>query len=243
MIKGQRVTAVIQARMGSSRLAGKSMLPICNKPILEHVINRVKAIKNINNIVVATSYIRKNEVIIDLACKLKCNVITGSEENVLERFNIIDKLYTADYMLRVTGDNPLIDPFHASKMIEYALSKNSDLMDMGEIPIGIGVELVKSTALHESNRDISVLRDLKEKKRHQEHVTTYIKEHPEKYKYLTYNCGIDVSFKDIRFTVDYESDYNFVKKIYEKLYKNNNIFSIEEIILFLKQNRELINSF
>jgi len=242
MIKNPSIVAVIQARMGSKRLPGKSMLPICDKPILEHVINRVKAIKNINNIIVATSFIRKNDVIIDLACKLHCNAITGSEENVLERFLIIDKLYRPDYMLRISGDNPLIDPYYASEMISNALSNNIDLMDMGEIPTGIGIEIVKSIALHDSNKNINLIKNANKKKEYQEHVTSFIKEHPEKYKYLTYNCGIESNFKDLRFTVDYETDYTFVNKIYEGLYKTNNIFSIENIIDFLKQNKNLTNS-
>lgn len=238
-----KVTAVIQARMGSSRLPGKSMLPICGKPLLAHVIDRVKAIKNINNIVIATSYTRKNEVIIDLACKMNCNVITGSEENVLERFLMIEKLYSPDYMLRVTGDNPLIDPYHADNMIKEALSKKCDLMDMGEIPIGIGVEIVRSMALHDSNRDIDQIRSLEEKKSHLEHVTTYIKKYPQKYRYITFPCGIKNPFPNIRFTVDYENEYRFAKIIYEKLYKNNKIFSIEDILNLLKIENTLVEQF
>jgi spore coat polysaccharide biosynthesis protein SpsF len=235
-----KVTAVIQARMGSSRLPGKSMLPICGKPLLAHVINRVKAIKNINNIIIATSYTKKNEVIVDLAYKMNCTVITGSEENVLERFLMIEKLYNPDYILRITGDNPLIDPYHADNMIKEALFEKCDLMDMGEIPIGIGVEIIRSTALHDSNREIDKIRSLEEKKGHLEHVTTFIKRNPQKYKYITFPCGINNPFKNIHFTVDYKNEYKFVKTIYEKLYKNNNIFSIEDILNLLKTDNTLI---
>ncbi|MCP4130658.1 MAG: hypothetical protein GY754_06715, partial [bacterium] len=102
------VAAIIQARMGSTRLPGKSLLDLAGYPMLYHVIERTMAIEGVDNVVVATSIEPENKQLVELSDKMGVHSFVGSPENVLERYFFASIEFDCDYIIRVTGDNPFI---------------------------------------------------------------------------------------------------------------------------------------
>lgn len=127
MLFKKKIVAIIQARMGSTRFLGKMMIPLYGVPAIGRVIERVKLAKGIDEIIVATSTDRKNLPLI-LYClnHLNIHVYEGSEDDVLLRVYTAAKLAKAKYIIDITGDCPLVDPRHITKMIDYIKDKKLD---------------------------------------------------------------------------------------------------------------------
>src|SRR3989338_4701372 len=154
--------------MGSERLPGKSLKKICGIPLLEHIINRISTSRKIHNIIIATSNNIKDHPIINLSRKLSIPYYAGSEDDVLNRFIGAGESVSADVVVRICGDNPLIDISYLDKMIVSHISKKAEYTyNCSNVPIGTTAEII--------NFDILKKRGLIAKdKRYREHVTTYI---------------------------------------------------------------------
>jgi spore coat polysaccharide biosynthesis protein SpsF len=226
------VTAIIQARMNSTRLPGKAMLELAGKPLLQHVFERVRATEGVKLVVLATCTAVENTKLIELARSLDIPVFIGPEDNVLERFYRAAQEFGGDYILRVTGDNPFTDPGYAAKTIEIALSSSADLCYISNLPLGTGAGIIKKSALDAAFHN-------SDKPYHFEHVSPYIREHPELFKVIIRETELYNPFKNLRLTVDTAEDYELASIIYRNLYKEEP-FSIEEVIRFLEQNRHLL---
>jgi len=124
----ENVVAIIQARMGSSRLPDKVMMPIAGKPMFWHVVDRVKKAKLIDEVVVATSTNTKDKRIVDFCKKNNVEVFTGSENDVLDRYYQCAKKYKAEIVVRITADCPLIDPKIVDKSIRTFFKGNFDYL-------------------------------------------------------------------------------------------------------------------
>lgn len=226
------VTAIIQARMGSKRLPGKSMKKLCDKPILAHVIERAQAIEGVRKVVVATCEGDENKKIIELAKEMKVSYFVGSQTNVLERFYKASIKHGGDYIVRITADNPFIDIDYASMAVEIASESHADLSSVINLPLGTAVEVIKSEALEEAY-------NLSSTPYHFEHVTPYIKEHPEFFTIQRHPINLDMPFENLRLTVDTKEDLKLAEKIYNANY-NGEPFSIQTTINYLKENPELV---
>ncbi|MBN1500990.1 MAG: glycosyltransferase family protein [Spirochaetes bacterium] len=233
-----KVIAVIQARMSSTRLPGKTLKEIGGKTILEHVINRTAAIKGVDKVIVATAETRDNLPIIDLCSRLGIESYAGSPENVLHRYYSAAQPYTPEYVMRVTADNPFTDVEFGTMAVSEALSSGADLSSVGGIPLGTAVEMIKFSALADAFR-------MATDAYHFEHVTPYLKENPDKYDIRRFESGLENPFPSLRLTVDTEEDYNFAQKIHEGLFQRNELYNSRDIIEFIKKNPVLmdINSF
>ena len=120
MNKHEKVTCIIQARTGSKRLENKILKEIENIPMIYHIINRVKKAKNIEQIILATSNLEPDKILLDIAKKSEIIGFAGNENDVLDRFYNATKKYTANPIIRITGDCPLVDPNLLDKMIEFS---------------------------------------------------------------------------------------------------------------------------
>jgi len=125
-MKQKKIVAIIQARVGSSRFPGKVLKKIGNKTLLEILVNRIKKVKNLDDIIIATSTNPKDKKIEELAEKLSVKCYRGSEENVLERYVEASKLISADIIVRVTADNPLTDPQEIDNLILSHINQKND---------------------------------------------------------------------------------------------------------------------
>lgn len=230
------VTAIIQARMGSSRLPGKAMLDLAGRPLLYHVFRRVQAIPGVDLTVMATCHGAENDVIIRLAESLGVEVFIGSEDNVLERFYLASEQYGGDYIMRVTGDNPFTDPGYAAETIGTILETGADLCYFPNLPLGTGVGMVTKTALDAAYR-------LSDQPHQREHVTPYIKEHPGQFRIHVRDITIDNPFPNLRLTVDTAEDYEVAHKIYAGCY-HGEPFPLDDVFRYLRKHPDIpaINS-
>jgi len=210
----------LQARMGSSRLPGKTLKILKDKPLIMYVIERLKLIDNCK-IVILTSDTLKDDVL-EKWCKNN-NILCfrGSEENVLERYYQAAQFYKADNIIRATGDNPLVDPYLANELLKKHIKYNADYSsnksEIGSnLPDGLGVEIFIFEALK-----ISMEKSTQE--HHFEHVNEYILENKDKFKiYKDSNVAELIDKSHIRLTVDTPEDFKVVEKIF-----NNKYFSID----------------
>lgn len=231
----RKVIAIVQARMGSTRLPGKVLMNVEGKTILSHVVDRVKQSKKIDEVIVATTTLEKDDVIIKELEKINCNYYRGSEENVLDRYYNAAKLYKGDIIIRITSDCPLIDPNVIDDMINYYLShdyfmvSNAGLqMENRTYPRGLDTEIFSFELLEKAwlNAD---------KNYEKEHVTIYMYENENNICFFKNN----IDFSKYRLTVDTIEDFNLIKSIYEKLYIDKKYFYLDNIIKLLRENPQL----
>lgn len=227
------VTAIIQARMNSTRLPGKAMLDLAGRPLLYHVFERIKATAGVDRVVLATCEEEESGRIIRLAESMGIDVFIGSRDNVLERFWLASEKFGGDLIMRATGDNPFTDPGYAALAIETMIATGADLCYFPDLPLGTGVGMVKKSALNEAYR--------KSDRPHQlEHVTPYIHEHPMQFNLLIRDIGFTIPFPKPRLTVDTREDYEFAKVIYDNCYSGAP-FSLDDVVQFLKKNPGLLS--
>jgi spore coat polysaccharide biosynthesis protein SpsF len=228
-----KIVAIIQARMGSERLPGKSLKKICGRPILEHIINRISASKKINNIIVATTDRKIDLPIVSLSKKLSIPYYTGSEDDVLDRFIGAGESVLADIVVRLCGDNPLIDIRYLDDMIDSHRDKKAEYTyNCSPIPIGTAGEVVNFGTLKKINL---IAKD----KRYREHVTTYILDHLNEFNINCTNPPLYLKDKTFRLTVDTEEDLKLMRSIYKRLYQEGKIIETSQAISLLESNSNL----
>ena len=156
-----RVLAVVQARLGSTRLPGKALMQIAGRPMLAHVVARAKAIPYIDQIVLATTVSPEDDTLVDLARSLLVPSVRGSVDDVLDRFHSALLQYPTDSILRVTGDCPLLDPEVSGLVVKEYLDHAEAVDYVGNVtpmtyPDGLDTEVFnpsdrKSTRLNSSH--------------------------------------------------------------------------------------------
>ena len=232
-----KVIAIIEARMGSTRLLGKSLKKIMGKPILEILIARVKRSNLITEIVIATSENPNDDAIELLAKRLNVGCFRGSEDDVLGRVLKAAKAYRADHIVELWGDCPLIDPEIIDKMISYYLNNDFDCVGTcldKTFPWGISALIFPTKILEEISQ---ITQDPVDR----ENVSNYIYEHPDRYKIGHLPCPPELNHPEIRLTVDELADFEVVKIIFERLTPKNPDFRTIDIIKFLEYNPEIKN--
>ncbi len=224
------VTAIIQARMQSKRLPGKAMLKLAGKSILAHVIERAKLIEHVDRVVLATGVNPENQPLIDIALSMGIEAFAGSEQNVLERFFLASEEFGGEYIVRITADNPFTDVEYASMIVDIALDSKFDLCALANLPLGTAVEVIKKEALNEAYKSAS-------EPYHFEHVTPFIKEHPELFSIERPPVSIKKIRTNLRLTVDTKEDYKLAGILYDNLYKGSP-FKLSDIMDYINKNPE-----
>lgn len=210
----KRVITIIQARMGSSRFPKKMMSFLNEKPLIEWVIKRCKKSQETTEVVLSTSNLERDDVLVSKASELGIGFSRDDEDNVLKRFSLAAKKYNADTVVRVCGDRPLVDPELIDMAIkEYNLTGNdlvyNHIAESGQNwPRGFGVEVFSAKLLHwmDDNLDSSY---------HREHVTPYIWENQDKYVVSPVKCPADIGtdYGDLRFDVDEPEDLDHLTQL------------------------------
>jgi glutamate-1-semialdehyde-2,1-aminomutase len=227
------ITAIIQARMGSTRLPGKSLMKIQGKSLIWYVINRVRQSKYVEQVVLATSEKPENRPLMKEAEAAGAKAFAGDENDVLDRFYKAAKNYNAkssDILVRITGDCPLIDPEIIDNIIDFYKKGTYDYVHRGlSFPDGIGECEVFSFKLLEEAWKKTVGSD-------REHVTPYFWRNSSLFKIGTYENEKDMSAYNL--SVDEKNQFKAVKMIFDALYdrKKNNLFHMKEIIEYVEMN-------
>ncbi len=233
------VNAIIQARCGSTRFPNKVFALIDGKPLIWHVVNRLKYATKIDDIIVATTVSEKDDKIEEWCKENNVHCFRGSEENVLNRYYSASEAFPSDYVVRITAD----DPFKEPKVIDAVITK---LIDEGydhvtnnlppSFPEGLDCEAFKKSALDRSEKEAETAFE-------REHVTQYIYHHPEIFKIGNVSNGENLSY--LRWTVDKDVDFEMVKAVYaHRNPDSKGILLMDEILDILKANPEIekINS-
>lgn len=232
-----KVVCIIQARMGSTRLPGKVMLDLCGKTVLGHVIERVKRVKNIDEIVIATTTKEDDAIISEEALKYDVKVFRGSEEDVLSRYYYAAKENKSDIVVRITSDCPLIDPEITDKIIDYYLINENSYDYVSNtlertFPRGLDTEVFNFKALENAFNEATLQRD-------REHVTPYIWNNPNRFSLGNYKN--DVNYSHLRWTLDTEEDFHLIRKIYECIYPfKMDDFVMKDILLLYEKDKNLL---
>ena len=230
-----KIVSTIEARMGSTRLPGKTMKEIVGKPMLELLIERLKRARRIDEIVVATTVKPEDEVIVELAERVGVKWFRGSSEDVLDRVLKAAKFYRADIIVEITGDCPLIDPAVVDIVIKRYLEEKHDYVSnclSRTFPRGLDTQAFSVGVLEEVSQ-------LTQDPVDRENVSLYIYEHPRKYKLHNIEAPPECYHPEYRWTVDTEEDFQFVKAVYESLYYENPNFSTEDIVKLLEEKPDL----
>ncbi len=234
----KNIVIVVQARMQSSRLPGKVMLPILGKSLLNCMIERLKMIKYPAEIIIATSTEKADDAIETEAEKLKIYCYRGSLNNLLERHYQAVKPIEADIVVKIPSDCPLIDPKIIDEVFNYYFENEGRFDYVSNLhpatyPDGNDVEIMTIDCLQKTWLEASKPLEL-------EHTTPYIWENPEKFSIgnMVIPKGMDYSMSH-RFTIDYLEDYEFVKRVFEELYSIKKDFSYLDIIELLDSKPEI----
>ncbi len=226
------VLCIVQARSSSSRLPGKVLKPILGKPMILHELERLQRSNRIDKIVLATSQDESDNILATVVSKSGFDVYRGSLDDVLDRYYQCAKAYRPKHMVRITGDCPVIDWRVVDKVIEKHLEKGNDYTnETGRFPDGLDTEVFLFSALEIAWKQANLMSE-------REHVTLYIKNHPESFKIGKLDSELDLS--RMRWTVDEPQDFAFIQQVYEKLYPLNPDFAMADILQLLENRPELL---
>lgn len=226
-----RVVAVVQARMGSTRLPNKVMKLVAGKPLIEILLARLSKSQKIDQIVLATSIDSRNQPLIECVSKLGYQVIVGSESDVLGRYLLASRETNADAIVRITGDCPLIDYRLVDEVIEVFNNSKVDYCSNTSPPTypdGLDVEIFSSDALERAAVETSDSFD-------REHVTPYLR-NLERFSQAAVTGEIDYS--SYRWTVDEEVDYQVILNIFEQ-FKGDIYFDWQKVLEIQNKQPEL----
>ena len=236
MKNNRKIVATIEARMKSTRLPQKVLLDIGGKPALEYMIDRVKRSKLVDTIVVATTINDSDLPIIDLCNKIGCKYFRGSEEDVLRRVLDAARSVSADIIVELTGDCPFVDPEIIDEVVELYFSGDYDYASNiveRSFPDGFDTQVF-------SVRNLERVSEMTDDPIDRVHVSCYFYNNPHKFRLANLTAPEELTWPDLRLTIDEEADYQLLKLIAEKLERHNGMFSTRDVLSLLKREPDLI---
>jgi spore coat polysaccharide biosynthesis protein SpsF len=230
-----KIVAIIQARLGSTRLPGKVLMDVVGETVLERVVRRVERFTLVDDIIVATSTLHPDDAIVKECARIGVPIFRGSESDVLARFVGAAAETDADVCVRLTADCPLLDPGVSDKIIsvfmeadgaaDYASNKIPQ-----SFPRGLDTEVFSRDALERAAREA--------RERYERvHVTPYLYRHPEIFSLISVTSEVDRA--DWRWTIDTPEDLEFVREIYSRL-EGREDFSWEEVVALIEDETSLM---
>ncbi len=238
MTEKDKVVVSIQVRMNSTRLPGKVLKKICNKPMLLLMLERLSKCELIDEIIIATTHNKRDDPIFELAKNHGYKVFRGDEHDCLDRHYQAVKNSNAQFICKITSDCPLIDPKIVDSVIRYFLENKNKFDYVSNVhpttyPNGLDVEMFSNYALEKTWKEAK-------NKEEREHTTTYMWKNPSLFKIGSIIMpNKENLFTKERWTVDYPEDFEFIKAIYENLYDNGKVFLMNEILKFLSKREDI----
>jgi spore coat polysaccharide biosynthesis protein SpsF len=230
-----KTVAIVQARMGSTRLPGKVLQDLAGEPMLARVVNRTCRAKTLQEVVIATTTNTVDDVIVKLCEARGWSWFRGSEEDVLDRYYRAAKKYQADFIVRITSDCPLIDPEVIDQVVQEFLERQpevdyaSNTWPRRTFPRGLDTEVMRMDVLERAWRE-------DRNPAWREHVTPYIYRNPNRFR--IHNVVSPVDYSAMRWTVDTQEDLAFVRQIYD--YFGHDRFSWREVLKVLEEHPEWV---
>lgn len=229
------VGAIVQARLGSTRLPGKVLCEISGKPLIWHIIKRISSTKLVEKVILATTTNPLDDELENWAKENNVECFRGEEINVLNRFYECAKIYSLDTIVRVTADDPLKDASIIDETIQYFIEQDLDFASNNNPPTypeGLDVEVfsMEALALAKFSNTTSF---------EQEHVTQFFHKRQEQFRIGNLEYIKDLS--NLRWTVDTAKDLKMVRIIYSHLFDKNNLFSFQDVLNLLEKFPEILN--
>lgn len=220
------ICVIVQARTSSTRLPGKVLKEILGKPLLIHVLERVKRMETKDTIALATTALKEDDRIAETVTTYDKTITLyrGSSQDVLDRYYKAATHCKADTIVRITSDDPLIDPKTSDMVVEAFLKNHCDYCCNNmprTYPYGLDTEVFSFESLERTWKEAHTPHE-------REHVTPYMRENPDTFRLCNVQHTKDLS--SLRWSVDYEEDLVFVTEVYKRLYPKNPIFSMEDIL-------------
>lgn len=227
------ILAILQARVSSSRLPGKVLMPLLGSPMLLRQVERVRRVPKIDQLLIATSTEPSDDLIEDLCNEngIKCS--RGNLNDVLDRFYQAARVFQPEYIVRLTADCPLADPVVINETITVCLDGGYDYVSNAlepTFPDGLDAEVFRFSCLEQAWREATLPSQ-------REHVTPFIYGQPERFRIGQYKNSVDLS--SLRWTVDEQNDFELVSMIYRELYPENPAFLTRDILKLLDKRPEL----
>jgi spore coat polysaccharide biosynthesis protein SpsF len=225
---------IVQARMTSTRLPGKVLLPLAGVPMLTRLVERLRRVQRADGIVVATTTNASDDAIAALCAQLGVPCHRGSEHDVLSRYADASRLHGADVVVRITSDCPLIDPALIDQVIAAYEEGGSDYVSNmlpPTWPYGMAVEVFSAAALAQAHAEATQVAE-------REHVTPFLYWHPERYRLRNVASPVDLSHH--RWTVDTPEDYALVSRLFDHLMLTRPDFTQADVLALLDANPDWI---
>lgn len=232
----KKIVATIEARMTSSRLPKKVLMPLAGIPALELLITRLKKSRYLDAVVIATTSNVADEPLITLANQLGVQVFRGSEQDVLGRVLGASQSVEADIIVEITGDCPFVDP----KLVDQGISEffygeydyAANIIPVS-FPIGFDVQVFPVSVLAKVSELTAAPLD-------RVHVSYYIYSHPELFKLRSWSAPQELEWPELRLTLDERADYELLNTIAERFLPGNPFFSADEVISLLRREPALL---
>lgn len=228
-----RVVAVVQARMGSSRFPGKMLASLGDSSLLTWVLTRVTNAKQVDEVVLATTFDSRDDQLVEQATALKVRVVRGSQDDVLARFIQASDESKADLIVRVCADNPFVAPEEIDRLVDahkksrFDYSCNHQQRLENKYADGFGAEIVSADLL----RQISLITTTTS---HREHVTSYIWDNATKFKINAIQAPIELAYPEIELDIDIEQDLAYLNEFVTKFSITMRSSAAEIIVAFNK---------
>jgi spore coat polysaccharide biosynthesis protein SpsF len=221
-----KTAAIIEARMTSTRLPGKVLLPVLGRPLLDHLIERLRRAGTLDQIIVATTTNATDDPVEALTRDLGCGCFRGSEGDVLDRVLSAAHRFGVDLIAEITGDCPLMDPAIVDTLVgTFRLNRYDYVSNVIErtYPRGMDAQVFPTEVLDAVAR-------LTDDPVDHEHVSLYIYNHPERFSLHNVGSGLPSRYHDLRLTVDTKEDFQLIRTIFEELYPEKPDFSLRDIL-------------
>lgn len=230
-----RIVCIVEARFNATRLPGKVLMPILGEPMLGRMVERLRRARTLDEIVIATTDNSADDRLAAYAQRIGAHVFRGSEDDVLDRVVRAADASTADIIVELTGDCPLVDPGLVDKVVGDFLMGGADFVSNmlpHTTPRGTDVRVFRATDLAEINATSADPAD-------HEHVSLYFWEHPERYRCRNVGSDLPEAAASLRLTVDTPEDLELVRAIYDQLYPENPAFTLADVLNLLDRRADL----
>lgn len=226
---------IVQTRMGSTRLPGKVMKEICGKTVIEHVIDRLKQCQRADEIIIATTTLEQDDIIVEVAKRNGVKSYRGSQDDVLSRYYGAAAESKLELVVRVTSDCPLIDPKLIDEMLGFYMNNKYDIvtnagstMNNRTYPRGLDNEIFSFGMLMKAHEAAIEAYQ-------REHVTPYIYEN----SHSIYYYKNEIDYSRYRWTLDTEEDFTMIETVYRHLYNGKHDFYFSDILELMQRYPEI----
>tara|TARA_B100000795_G_C22797889_1_gene440293 strand:- start:555 stop:1289 length:735 start_codon:yes stop_codon:yes gene_type:complete len=231
-----RIIATIEARMTSKRLPGKVMMPVLDQPMLHYLVDRLKKVPSIDDIVLATTINNTDDILVDFAKDENIKWFRGSEDDVMLRVIEAASSVNADIVVEITGDCPIIDPMIVEQSILMFKANNVDYVSnviIRSFPDGMDSQVFSLDSLKKSFLMTNNPSD-------HEHVTLHIRNNPDLFSRINIVAPPELEWPELGLTLDEKDDYNLLKIIIEHFNHKKPLFGCADVVNFLRNRPDLV---